>query len=211
MAVLAVDLLLVLGIVRMTLGSREHFVRDLGLLSLVVATLVMLVGLVIASLARRSRYDIHQHGLALRGRDDVVEAFIPWETIDPGRVLISAAPRQVSTWTPRGLLEWAARPPLVLINGPVCRPNNQPHSRDHRYSTDTDTSPFGWWQLGVTDPLHLLTAIESAMVADGHCARGLTAAALARQHPAGPATDRAARGLARTADDANIGIRPKAG
>lgn len=207
MAIVAVDLWLVLGVARMVLGSQDHFIRDFALLGLVAAALVLLTCLGIVAFARRYRYDIHHHGLALRGRKETLGALVPWATVDPGRVLISDPPRQVSRWTPRGLLDWAARPPLVLINGWVCRPNDQPHSAAHRYITDTGGSPFGWWQLGVTDPLHLLTAMESAMVTHGYSARGMTAAAMDRHHVAGSATQRAARALERGPGDSIIGVR----
>lgn len=207
MAMVAVDVWLVLGVARMALGSRDHFVRDFALLGLLAAALVLLGCLAIVAFARRYRYDIHQHGLALRGRNEALGALVPWATIDPGRVLISDPPRQVGRWTPQGLLEWAARPPLVLINGWVCRPNDQPHSLVHRFDSGAESTPFGWWQLGVTDPLHLLTAIESAMVTHGYSAQGMTAAAMDRHHVAGPATQRAARELERAPGDSIIGVR----
>lgn len=206
MLTLGLDLWLVLSLVRMALGSRDHFVRDVGLLFLVAAAVGGVIIGAIVSAARRRRYDIHQHGLVLRGRRGEQVAVIPWTTVDPGRVLLSTPSRRVRAWTPLGLLDWATRPTIVLINGWVRSPNDLGQGRRHRYDTGTYDYPFGWWQLGVTDPVHLLTAIESAMVADGHPARGLTAAALSQSYSAGPATLAAARELERASADSVIGI-----
>ncbi|WP_435203063.1 hypothetical protein [Janibacter sp. GS2] len=206
MSALGLDLWLVLSLGRMALGARDHFVRDVGILLLVAVAVVGVVTAVIVSAARCRRYDIHRHGLVLRGRRGEQVAVMLWASVDPGRIILSTPSRRVRAWTPRGLLDWATRPTIVLINGWVRGPNDLSQGRRHRYDTGTYDYPFGWWQLGVTDPVHLLTAIESAMIADGHAARGLTAAALSQSYSAGPATLAAARELERASADSVIGI-----
>lgn len=172
--------------------------RDVGLPFLLVVAIANLVALGVVVGGRRRRYDIHRHGVVVRGPRGKMEAVIVWARVDPARVLISTSPPRVRAWTPRGLLEWVARPTKVLIHDQRHRPSQSPQGEaHHRYEPKTHDSPCGWWQLDVTDPVHLLTTIEAVMIADGHAARGLTAAALTHRYPAGPATWAAARELER--------------
>ena len=180
MTVLAVDLWFVLALVRMVAGPRDHFVRDVGLLFFVTAAIVGALGLGMVVAARRRCYDIHRHGLAVRGPRGELEAIIPWARVDPGRILLRTPPRQVEAWTPGGLLDWAARPTFVLISGWERRSTDSCDNGAPR-TTEATGCPPGWWHLGVTDPVNLLTVLESAMIADGHAARGLTVSALSHR------------------------------
>lgn len=169
---LALDLWLVACVVRILVGAREDFVRDAVGLLLAVAALVLVLAAAAVWRARRHVYELHEHSLTLRRRGASGAVVIPWASVDPGRVLLSSPTRLPPTWWPAGWLRWALAPPVVLVNG----------------SDDSSGSPFAWWRLEVADPVDLLTAIESAMIAGGQPAQGLAADVIGRRQPAGVPT-----------------------
>lgn len=80
----------------------------------------------------------------------------------------------------------AVLPPGIVVNGWTDRPLGsmpalEAFSQGYRYQPAPSETPFGWWQLGATDPEAFLRAVEAAMVADGYPAAGLTPFVLARR------------------------------
>lgn len=149
---------------------------------------VLTIVAVVALIARRYRHEVRRHGLVLRslvGRAEVV----PWATVDPGRMFIGDSIR-AATRMPLALhRQRAVFPPAVMVNGWTNRPRGsfeafERFSGDYRYQPMPIDSPFGWWQLGVTDVRSFLTVVESAMVADGYPATGLTRFVLSRRFTA---------------------------
>ena len=137
------------------------------------------------ALARATRQDVHQHGLVVRGAWGRREA-IPWATIDPGRIFISKTVRSMTRMPLALHRQQAVLPPGVVVNGWTDRPLGsfpglEAFSQGYRYQPAPSETPFGWWQLGTTDPETFLRAVEAAMVADGYPAAGLTPFVLARR------------------------------
>lgn len=160
----------------------------LGLVCTVGATFGAVM-LLVWALARATRQDVHQHGLVVRGLWGRREA-IPWATIDPGRIFIAETVRSMTRMPLALHRQQAVLPPGVVINGWTDRPLGslpavEAFSQGYRYQPSPSETPFGWWQLGATDPQAFLRAIEVAMVADGYPAAGLTPFVLARRVTAG--------------------------
>lgn len=132
-------------------------------------------------------YGLEHHRVCERGLvvGKLTSHFVPWETIDPGRVRIGpkigfiGRHPQVDNGSPRFRVGTSPRIGLVL-NGLDARttflaavdPLRRPHGRS--------ATPFAWWVLGTKRPHELAAAIEQAMVADGYPAHGLAASAAAQ-------------------------------
>lgn len=163
-ALLTLDLGLALGLLRALVGSPEGMTRDILAIFVGVAALVGVALLALVLVARRRRHDVHRGGLVLRATADAPAAVVPWASVDPGRVFIApttaTATRPVAAYVQR-----AVRPPAAVVNGAV-------RGRG---------GPFGWWQMGVTDPVAVLVAMESAMVAEGYPAQEMASRALFRE------------------------------
>lgn len=155
----------------------------LGLVAVVLLVIAILV--VLSVVARRYRHDVHAHGLVLSGPGGGVEV-LPWATVDPGRVLVGASTRSMTRMPVALHRQRAVFAPAVVLNGWTNRPTGshqafEAFSSGYRSQPQASDSPFGWWQLGVTDPAAFLQAVEAAMVADGYPAAGLTPFALSRK------------------------------
>ena len=139
--------------------------------------------------ARRTRQDVHRHGLVVRGPGSRAEA-LPWESMDPGRIFIATSVRAMTRMPLALHRQQAVLPPGVVVNAWTDRPLGslpvaEALSQGYRYQPAPTDSPFGWWQLGPSDPRAFLQAVEAAMVADGYPAAGLTPFVLARRVRAG--------------------------
>lgn len=179
-----------LALVALTVAADPSVERTIAAVLAVVglAAVVVVVMIVVALVARRYRHDVHAHGLVLHG-PMANEQVIPWATIDPGRVFIGRTLRAITRMPAALGRQRAMFAPAVMVNGWTSRPQGsnevfEQFSADYRYQPRPIDSPFGWWQLGVTDPRSFLMAIESAMVADGYPAAGLTPFALSRRYTA---------------------------
>lgn len=178
----------VLGALVLLLAPGEALVPAVA--AFVLAVVVAVVAAVAALLAaRRYRYDVHAHGLVLRGLRGGYDV-IPWATLDPGRVFIARSVRAMTRMPVALHRQRAAFPPGLVLNGWTNRPTGthevvEAVSGGHRYQPMASDTPFGWWQLGVAHPAALLGAIEQAMLADGYAAAGLTPFALSRRYSAG--------------------------
>jgi hypothetical protein len=152
----------------------------------VAATAVLYLLIVVAAwvAARCHGFAVHEHGLVVTTAWGSPEA-IPWATIDPGRVFVATTVRAMIRMPLSLSRQRAVFAPGVVINGWTDQPRGsvewfEQFSSGYRYQPRPVDSPFGWWQLGVTSPQDLLVAIESAMLADGFPAAGLTSFALSR-------------------------------
>lgn len=164
-------------------GSPDP-VRWLAMCAVFTACYLPLL-LVVLFLARRHHQDVHVHGLVVRGAWGAAEA-IPWASIDPGRIFIATTVRAMTRMPLALYRQQAVLPPGVIINGWTQRPQGrhavfEAFSAGYRYQPQPGASPFGWWQLGVTDPARFLASIEQAMLADGYRVAGLTPFVLSRQ------------------------------
>lgn len=183
-ALLALDLGLALGLLRALVGSREGLVRDI-VIGFVIAVVVVVAGLLLLVLAaRRRRHDVHRGGLVLRARPDAPAAVVPWESVDPGRAFITPS-TATATRPLASVAQRLVRPPGAVVNGSVRAPGGADGAgganRVLRHRPVTGESPFGWWQMGVSDPVAVLVAVESAMVAEGYPAQELASRALFRE------------------------------
>lgn len=179
----------------------------------VTAGLSLLVLLAVWLLARRHRCDVHAHGLVASGAWGGAEA-IPWATIDPGRVFVATTVRAMTRMPLALYRQQATLPPGVVVNGWTQRPVGttwwfEAFSSAYRYQPQPSDSPFGWWQLGPTDPRAFLTAMEQAMVADGYPAAGLTPFALSRSVDAGDLRRDPALQRERLLTDPVLGLPPR--
>lgn len=168
-----------------TVGPEGQRVGMVMTLWLATSGLYLLVMMVVALLARRYQHHVHAHGLVLSGPWGRTEV-IPWATIDPGRTIIATTVRAMTRMPVALHRQRAVLPPGVVINGWTGRPTGsheafEAFSSGYRYQPQASDSPFGWWQLGVTDPEAFLRAVEAAMVADGYPAEGLAPFALSRR------------------------------
>lgn len=183
-------------------------VGSVGLLLVLLLTAAILVAA--ALLARRYHHNVHQHGLVLTGPKGDVHA-IPWATVDPGRIFIATSTRAMTRMPLALHRQRAFFAPGVVLNGWTDRPKGthaafEAFSSGYRHQPMPKDSPFGWWQLGVADPRELLAAIESAMVADGYPAAGLTSFALSRRFAAGDLRRNPALQEERALTDPPIGL-----
>lgn len=159
---------------------------DGAVLGAVALTAVVFLLILLATwvAARSHGFAVHQHGLVVTTAWGSPEA-IPWATIDPGRVFVATTVRAMIRMPLSLSRQRAVFAPGVVINGWTDQPRGsvewfEQFSSGYRYQPRPVDSPFGWWQLGVTSPQDLLVAIESAMLADGFPAAGLTSFALSR-------------------------------
>lgn len=143
--------------------------------------------LALVLVARSYRHAVHEHGLVLTSPGSRTPEVVPWATLDPGRVFIPDSIRAHIRMPLASHRQRALFPPGLVINGWTNRPRGGPEifeefSSNYRYQPMPITSPFGWWQLSTGgDPRGMLETIESAMVADGYSASGLTDFALSRR------------------------------
>ena len=172
------------------LGPSGVSLTNVWVTLLSVGAVVALVMAFSALAAHMFRYDVHRHGLVLfapplpgYGSDPEV---VPWATIDPGRTFIGMSVRSGIRMPVALHRQRATFPPAVMINGWTNRPRGrnealEAFSGGYRYQPMPSGSPFGWWQIGVTDPEAFLDAVEAAMVAEGYPAAGLVRFALGRK------------------------------
>lgn len=178
----------VLGVLVLLLAPGAALVAAVAACAVTVVVAVLAAtGALLA--ARRYRYDVHAHGLVLRGLRGGYDV-LPWASLDPGRVFIARSVRAMTRMPIALHRQRAAFPPGVVLNGWTNSPTGtheavEAFAGGYRYQPTAGETPFGWWQLGVTDPAALLGAIEHAMVADGYAAAGLTPFALSRRYSAG--------------------------
>ncbi|WP_028045501.1 hypothetical protein [Cellulomonas sp. URHE0023] len=146
---------------------------------------VLLVGVGVAE-----RHRVCEHGLVV-GMRTKSPFFIPWSTIDPGRVrvvrrsnLLGRLPG-VSPSSPH-FRHGAASGTALALNGLDTALTGWRHlpgvevTDAVRPGSRVRRTPFVWWVLGGRRPERLAQAIEDAMVADGYPARGLAARAVAQ-------------------------------
>lgn len=181
--VLVLDLGLGLGLLRAFVGPREDLARDVVVLFVGAAALVAVALLLLLLAARRRRHDVHSGGLVLRATADAPASVVPWASVDPGRAFIAPT---TATATRRGasFVQRAIRPPAAVINGSILGAGGREGSAEVtalRHRPVVGDGPFGWWQIGVSDPVAVLVAMESAMVAEGYPAEGMASRALFRE------------------------------
>lgn len=210
-ALLALDLGLGLGLLRAVVGSREDLVRDVVAIFVGVSVLVGTVLLLLLLAARRRRHDVHRGGLVLRATADAPAAVVPWASVDPGRAFIApstaTATRRVASYVQR-----AVRPPAAVVNGSIRGPGGQDGAGGAnavlRHRPVDGDGPYGWWQIGVSDPVAVLVAMESAMVAEGYPAEGMASRALFRESTLRATGRDVAKALDRALADPVIGVSP---
>lgn len=183
----------------LALVGLVYLVRPDPVMALVVAAVPLLAGLAFLVGGWLDKIRVCRDGLLLGFGGSV---FVPYEGIDPGRVYlargvflarhVAAAVTATRTTTGTALVVNgpARATPLNLAAAPVSGP-----------------SPFGWYLLRATAPRQMLEALESAMVAHGAPARGLTAATLdLRQVRATYSTDGPPLVLDRGPGDPPLGV-----
>ncbi|WP_338747992.1 hypothetical protein [Janibacter alittae] len=209
-ALLALDLGLAFGLLRAMTGPGDDLPRDVFVIFVGAAALVLVALLLVRLAARRRRYDVHSGGLVLRATADAPASVVPWASIDPGRTFIApstaTATRPVTAWVQR-----AIRPPAVVVNGSVRGaggPEDPGGVNDVlRHRPVAEDGPFGWWQIAVPDPVAVLVAMESAMVARGYRADGMASRALSRETTLRAAGRDPVTALDRALTDPVIGVR----
>lgn len=205
-ALLALDLGLALGLLRAMVGPRENVTRDL--VAIFVGGAVLIGGALILLLlaARRRRHDVHRGGVVLRATADAPASVVPWSSVDPGRVFIAPTTATATRWV-AAHVQRAIRPPAAVVNGSVRGTEHAAGANAAlRHRPVAGDGPFGWWQIGVSDPVAVLGAIESAMVAEGYPAAGMTSRALFRETTLRAMGRDAATELDRVLDDPVIGV-----
>lgn len=210
-ALLALDLGLALGLLRAMVGPDEDLTRDVVAIFVGAAVLVggALLSLLLA--ARRRRHDVHRGGVVLRATADAPAAVVPWSSVDPGRVFVAPTTATATRWL-AARVQRAVRPAAAVINGSVRGPggSDDPDGTNAvlRHRPGTGDGPFGWWQIGVADPVSVLVAMESAMVAEGYPAAGMASRALFRETTLRAMGRDAATELDRALADPVVGATP---
>lgn len=205
-AVLALDLGLALGLLRAMVGPQEDLTRDVVAIFVGGAVLVGGALLLLLLAARRRRHDVHHGGLVLRATPDAPASVVPWSSVDPGRAFIAPTTATATRWL---AAHWqrAVRPPAAVVNGSI-RGSEEAAGANAalRHRPVAGDGPFGWWQIGVADPVAVLVAIESAMVAEGYPAAGTASRALFRETTLRAMGRDAATELHRVLEDPVIGV-----
>lgn len=173
--------LTVIALVAAPAETRASVIPGVLVLAVAVWAFVMVCAWATARLQRTA---VHAHGLVVSAPGSGPEA-IPWATIDPGRIFVATTVRAMTRMPVALYRQQAVLPPGVVINGWTKRPLGgsllaENLSSGYRYQPTPSDAPFGWWQIGATDPQALLSTIEAAMVADGYPAAGLTPFVLSR-------------------------------
>ena len=136
------------------------------------------IGLLIGGL---ERHRVCQHGMVVGFRKRS-KYYIPWSTVDPGRVriahnmmLVTRHPDLRHIMTTRHRLGLFSLHGVVLngLDTTLTSPWNDP-------GPNPVYTPFGWWLLATRRGEDLVADIERAMVADGYRAQGLAARAKAQ-------------------------------
>lgn len=201
----------VLGALVLVLAPGDALVPALAACGIAVLVAVLAAAAAVLG-ARRYRYDVHAHGMVLRGLRGGYDV-IPWASVDPGRVFIARSVRAMTRMPIALHRQRAVFPPGLVLCGWTTRPTGtheaiEAFSSGYRYQPMAGETPFGWWQLGVADPAALLAAIEYAMVADGYPAAGLAPFALSGRCSAGDLRRNPAIQRERQLTDPVIGLPP---
>lgn len=210
-ALLALDLGLALGLLRAFVGPQEDLTRDVLAILVGVVALVGAALLLLLLAARRRRYDVHRGGIVLRAAAGAPATVVPWASVDPGRIFITPS-TATATGRVASRVQRAVRPPAAVVNGSV-RGSGGPNDTGAanavlRHRPVSGDGPFGWWQIGVADPVAVLLAIESAMVGEGYPAAGTASCALFRETTLRGTGRDAASALDRAHGDPVIGVPP---
>ncbi|NYF99415.1 hypothetical protein [Janibacter cremeus] len=206
-ALLAVDLGLAFGVLRALVGSPEDLARDVVAIFLAATVLVGMALVLLLLAARRRRHEVRSGGLVLRATADAPAAAVPWASVDPGRAFIAPS-TATATGRVASFLQRAVRPPAVVVNGSVRGADGPDGANAVLRHGRVGEGSFGWWQIGVGDPVAVLTAMETAMVAEGYPAEGMASRALFRESTLRAMGRDAARVLDRTLADPVIGVSP---